>query len=216
MTNCSNSGSTPSGSRRSRTAPTRCSARAAHKTANPSIVGRRAARAREAVRAADRLGRRPPADACPSSRLTIVGEGPKRDAAARPRGAARDAGDWIRSPAGSTMHDLVALYRRVVDRRQRLAGRGLGPEPHRGRRLRHTGGGHRHQRASQQRRRRRDRHPGAARPARRRNRHVLLDDGLRLRLGQAALERARTLTWDASALGTIQVLHRAVPADRPE
>ena len=39
---------------------------------------------------------------------------------------------------------------------------------------------------------------------------VLLDDGLRLRLGQAALERARTLTWDASALGIIRVLHRAV------
>ena len=38
---------------------------------------------------------------------------------------------------------------------------------------------------------------------------VLLDDALRLRLGQAALERARTLTWDASALGIIQVLHRA-------
>jgi glycosyltransferase involved in cell wall biosynthesis len=38
---------------------------------------------------------------------------------------------------------------------------------------------------------------------------VLLDDGLRLRLGQAALERARTLTWDASALGIIEVLHRA-------
>ena len=39
---------------------------------------------------------------------------------------------------------------------------------------------------------------------------VLLDDALRLRLGQAALERARTLTWDASALGIIRVLHRAV------
>jgi glycosyltransferase involved in cell wall biosynthesis len=38
---------------------------------------------------------------------------------------------------------------------------------------------------------------------------VLLDDALRLRLGQAALERARTLTWDASALGIIEVLHRA-------
>lgn len=39
---------------------------------------------------------------------------------------------------------------------------------------------------------------------------VLLDDGLRLRLGQAALERARTLTWDASALGIIAALHREV------
>jgi glycosyltransferase involved in cell wall biosynthesis len=39
---------------------------------------------------------------------------------------------------------------------------------------------------------------------------VLGDDALRLRLGQAALERARTLTWDASARGIIEVLHRAV------
>ena len=38
---------------------------------------------------------------------------------------------------------------------------------------------------------------------------VILDDALRLRLGQAALERARTLTWDASALGIIRVLHLA-------
>jgi glycosyltransferase involved in cell wall biosynthesis len=38
---------------------------------------------------------------------------------------------------------------------------------------------------------------------------VLTDDALRLRLGQAALERARTLTWDASALGIIRVLHAA-------
>jgi glycosyltransferase involved in cell wall biosynthesis len=39
---------------------------------------------------------------------------------------------------------------------------------------------------------------------------VLLDDALRLRLGQAALERTRTLTWDATAVGIMEVLHRAV------
>jgi glycosyltransferase involved in cell wall biosynthesis len=36
---------------------------------------------------------------------------------------------------------------------------------------------------------------------------VLLDDGLRSRLGSAALSRARTLTWDASATGILEVLH---------
>jgi glycosyltransferase involved in cell wall biosynthesis len=36
---------------------------------------------------------------------------------------------------------------------------------------------------------------------------VLLDDGLRSRLGSAALSRARMLTWDASATGILEVLH---------
>jgi glycosyltransferase involved in cell wall biosynthesis len=37
---------------------------------------------------------------------------------------------------------------------------------------------------------------------------VLTDDVLRARLGHAARERATTLTWDASALGIMRVLHR--------
>lgn len=37
---------------------------------------------------------------------------------------------------------------------------------------------------------------------------VLTDDALRSRLGRAARERAQSLTWDASALGIMQVLHR--------
>jgi glycosyltransferase involved in cell wall biosynthesis len=37
---------------------------------------------------------------------------------------------------------------------------------------------------------------------------VLTDDELRGRLGHAARERAVTLTWDASALGIMRVLHR--------
>ena len=41
---------------------------------------------------------------------------------------------------------------------------------------------------------------------------VLGDDDLRRRLGDAALARARTLTWDASARGVLQVLHHAVVA----
>jgi glycosyltransferase involved in cell wall biosynthesis len=39
---------------------------------------------------------------------------------------------------------------------------------------------------------------------------VLGDDALRQRLGDAALARARTLTWDASALGILKVFHRVV------
>ena len=38
---------------------------------------------------------------------------------------------------------------------------------------------------------------------------VLGDDDLRRRLGTAALARARTLTWEASARGVLAVLHRA-------
>jgi glycosyltransferase involved in cell wall biosynthesis len=41
---------------------------------------------------------------------------------------------------------------------------------------------------------------------------VLGDPALRERLGAAALRRARTLTWDASALGITRVLHRVVLA----
>lgn len=39
---------------------------------------------------------------------------------------------------------------------------------------------------------------------------VLRDDERRRRLGDAALARARTLTWDASALGILRVLHGEV------
>ncbi|MGH9272472.1 MAG: glycosyltransferase family 4 protein, partial [Ilumatobacteraceae bacterium] len=39
---------------------------------------------------------------------------------------------------------------------------------------------------------------------------VLSDAGRRGRLADAALARARTLTWDASALGVLRVLHRVV------
>jgi glycosyltransferase involved in cell wall biosynthesis len=43
---------------------------------------------------------------------------------------------------------------------------------------------------------------------------VLADDDLRRRLGDAALARARTLTWEASARGVLAVLHRAASTDR--
>lgn len=44
---------------------------------------------------------------------------------------------------------------------------------------------------------------------------VLADHELRTRLGEAALARARTLTWEASATGVLRVLHRAVLTRRP-
>jgi glycosyltransferase involved in cell wall biosynthesis len=43
---------------------------------------------------------------------------------------------------------------------------------------------------------------------------VLTDDGRRTALGEAALARARALTWDASALGILRVFHRVVTAPR--
>jgi glycosyltransferase involved in cell wall biosynthesis len=44
---------------------------------------------------------------------------------------------------------------------------------------------------------------------------VLGDPALRERLGVAALARARTLTWDASALGITRVFHRVVTQQSP-
>jgi glycosyltransferase involved in cell wall biosynthesis len=44
---------------------------------------------------------------------------------------------------------------------------------------------------------------------------VLTDDRLRERLRSAALARARTLTWDASALGVLRVFHRVVTRAGP-
>jgi glycosyltransferase involved in cell wall biosynthesis len=44
--------------------------------------------------------------------------------------------------------------------------------------------------------------------------HVLADSALRQRLGDAALTRAHTLTWDASALGILRVFHRVVTGPR--
>ncbi|MEA3184482.1 MAG: hypothetical protein QOJ74_959, partial [Ilumatobacteraceae bacterium] len=39
---------------------------------------------------------------------------------------------------------------------------------------------------------------------------VLLDHDRRARLAEAALARAKTLTWDASARGILQALHSQV------
>jgi glycosyltransferase involved in cell wall biosynthesis len=44
---------------------------------------------------------------------------------------------------------------------------------------------------------------------------VLGDPALRERLGAAALRRARTLTWDASALGVTRVFHGVVTGQKP-
>jgi glycosyltransferase involved in cell wall biosynthesis len=179
-----------------------------HKTANPSIVavGRLAPVKRfELLIDSAVTARR----AVPDLTLTIVGEGPEggelRDLVAR-----HDAGDWIRF-AGRVDHaDLVALYRSawIVASGSLAEGWGLSltegagcgtpavATDIRGHRSSVVDGVTGILAAPDQ------LGPELAR--------VLLDDALRLRLGQAALERARTLTWDASALGIIRVLHRAV------
>ena len=180
-----------------------------HKTAEPVDRRGRAPRAGEAIRAADRLGRhRPPCRARPHADDRRGGAGRRRTA--RSGGPTRRRRlDPLRR-AGRPRRSRRAVPERM-DRGQWLAGGGLGPESHGGRGLWDTGGGHRHPRPSQQCRRRRHRHARSHRTSSGRKwPRVLLDDALRLRLGQAALERARTLTWDASALGIIRVLHRAV------
>ena len=195
--------------RRSPTAPTRCSP-GGHKTANPSIVavGRLAPVKRfELLIDSAVTARR----AVPDLTLTIVGEGPRRRRTARSGGPTRRRRlDPLRR-AGRPRRPRRRCTGRAWIVASGVAGGGLGPEPHRGRGLWDTGGGHRHPRPSQQCRRRRHRRAGRARPTRRTNWPVCCSTmRLRLRLGQAALERARTLTWDASALGIIRVLHRAV------
>ena len=179
-----------------------------HKTANPSIVavGRLAPVKRfELLIDAAVTARR----AVPGLTLTIVGEGPEGERAARSGGPTRRRRlDPLRR-AGRPRRSRRAVPERM-DRGQRLAGGGLG--------LSLTEGagcgtpavatdirGHRSSVV--------DGVTGMlAAPDQLGDElaRVLLDDALRLRLGQAALERARTLTWDASALGIIRVLHRAV------
>jgi glycosyltransferase involved in cell wall biosynthesis len=147
--------------------------------------------------------------AVPDLTLTIVGEGPEggelRDLVAR-----HDAGDWIRF-AGRVDHaDLVALYRSawIVASGSLAEGWGLSLTEGAGCGTPAVATDIRGHRSSVV-----DGVTGILAPPDQLGAEmarVLLDDALRLRLGQAALERARTLTWDASALGIIRVLHRAV------
>ena len=88
--------------------------------------------------------------------LVIVGDGPLRPAL-EARVAAHGASDWISFAGRLTHADLVAALSAGVVGQQRIVGRGMGADHHRGGRMRHAGRGDRRQRASQQRRRRRDR-----------------------------------------------------------
>ncbi|MEP1122536.1 MAG: glycosyltransferase family 4 protein [Ilumatobacter sp.] len=147
-------------------------------------------------------------DRVPELRLTIVGDGPERDAL-RAQVARLGATEWVEF-AGSIDHDeLVDIYRRswIVASASLAEGWGLS--------LTEAAGcgtpavatdirGHRSSvvdgetgvLASE-----RDLGVAIAR--------VLLDHDLRLRLATAAEARVRTMTWDATAAGVLGVLRRA-------
>ncbi len=179
-----------------------------HKTSHPSIVavGRLAPVKRfELLIEAAITARR----SVPGLTLTIVGEGPDGDQL-RSLVADRGAAEWI-TFAGRVDHDdLVDHYRRawVVGSASLAEGWGLSMTEAAGCGTPAVATDIRGHRSSVV-----DGVTGILAPPARLGEaivRVLSDDALRLRLGQAALERVRTLTWDASALGTIGVLHRAV------
>ncbi len=150
-------------------------------------------------------------DRVPGLRLTIVGDGPERDAL-RAQVARLDATQWV-DFAGSVDHDhLVDIYRRswIVASASLAEGWGLS--------LTEAAGcgtpavatdirGHRSSvvdgttgvLASE-----RELGDAVAR--------VLLDHDLRSRLAIAAEARVRTMTWDATAAGVLGVLRRAATA----
>ena len=181
----------------STTASTRCSGPAAPRCATPLVVcvGRLAPVKRQAE-LIEAARRRP--SACARLQLTIVGDGPLRPSL-EARIAAHGAQEWI-TLVGRLRH--AELRRGVpagVVGRQRLTGRGVGADDHRGSGVRHTRSCHRCQRSSQQHRRRSDRRvahrstPWASTMA-----DVLLDDDA-APAREAALARSPDLTWDASA-----------------
>lgn len=178
------------------------------KSAHPSIVavGRLAPVKRfelllEAVAAARRQ--------VPGLTLTIVGEGPEGERL-RARAVALDGDEWVRFAGRVDQADLVALYRRawIVAGASLAEGWGLSLTEGAGCATPCVATDIRGHRSSVV-----DGVTGILAPPSELASalvRVLKDDALRLRLGQAALERARTLTWDASALGIVRVLHRAV------
>jgi glycosyltransferase involved in cell wall biosynthesis len=142
----------------------------------------------------------------PDLTLTIVGDGPERAALGRQVSDA-DAGDWI-SFAGRVEHDeLVGLYQRswIVASASLAEGWGLSLTEAAGCATPAVATDIRGHRSSVV-----DGVTGVlAEPAELADAlvRVLTDDALRTRLGQAARDRATTLTWDASALGIMRVLH---------
>ena len=209
MTNSSRSASGPTGSPPCRTAPTRCSRPAAASRRNPSIVA--VARLAPVKRFELLL------DAAASARERVAGPDAhdrRRRAGGRTpaRARSRELGgaDWVTFAGWVPHRELIDLYRSawIVASASLAEGWGLS--------LTEAAGcgtpavATRHPGPPQQRRRRGHRRARRRRPSSAtRSPRCCSTTALRLRLGQAALERARTLTWDASALGIIEVLHRA-------
>ena len=145
----------------------------------------------------------------PGLRLDIVGSGPMR-AELEALVAELGAGEWIRFIGQVPHDDLVALYRRawLVTSASLAEGWGLTlteaaacGTPAVATDIR----GHRSSVV--------DGVTGVLAPLERLGdtlADVLLDDDRRGRLGEAALARARTLTWDASATGILGALHAQV------
>lgn len=178
------------------------------KSANPSIVavGRLAPVKRfELVIAAALVARR----RVPGLTLTIVGEGPLRPELQR-RVDAAGAHDWIRLVGHVPRDDLLALYQRawLVVSGSLAEGWGLS--------LTEAAACGTAAVATDIRGHRSSVVPGVTGVLVPPDRlgsaiaDVLLDDERRARLQAAALDRAHTLTWDASALGVTRVLHTAV------
>jgi glycosyltransferase involved in cell wall biosynthesis len=139
--------------------------------------------------------------------LTIVGDGPER-AALEQQVADADAAGWISFAGRVDQDDLVDLYQRswIVASASLAEGWGLSLTEAAGCATPAVATDIRGHRSSVV-----DGVTGLlADPADLADAlvRVLTDDALRAGLGRAARERAMTLTWDASALGIMRVLHR--------
>lgn len=147
----------------------------------------------------------------PDLRLIVVGDGPLRPELER-RIAQHDAGSWI-SLAGRLSHaELIDLYRSawLVASASLAEGWGLTLTEAAACGTPAVASDIRGHRSSVV-----DGVTGVLAPLDRLGdalADVLLDDALRNRLGAAALQRARTLTWDASATGVLRGLHSQVMA----
>lgn len=149
----------------------------------------------------------------PDLQLVIVGEGPL-DAHLRERIAHHDAGGWITLAGRLERTELVDLYRRAWLVASASLAEGWGLTLTEAAACGTTAvatdiSGHRSSVV--------DGVTGLLAPLDRLGSaiaDVLVDDALRDRLEQAALARARTLTWDASARGILAALHGQVFARR--
>ena len=159
----------------------------------PARGGRRPADAGQAVRRPHpRAGRRC-ASGCPTSSSSSWATAPSASAS-RTWSTPSTAPSGSACRAGLADDDLVGALPPGVGAGQRVGGRGLGHDHHRGRRLRHAGRRHRHRRPPRRRRRRRDRRAGR-RPGRlgAELAALLTDDARRRRLAAAARARAADL-----------------------